>query len=128
MVLDALFVVVVALLALSVRVFDMQDTPFGLHGDEAWTGIDARTIIDGGREEIWPYTRAALGQPAGPMFWAVPFEKALGPSIEATRLPMAVLGALTIIVGFYAMRVMFGRPTGVCVGGARGIQFVAHLL
>jgi hypothetical protein len=108
-VLDAIFVVVVALAALSVRIIDLHDTPFGLHGDEAWTGLDARTIIDGGRSEIWPYTRAALGQPAGPMFWAVPFEALLGPSIEATRLPMAVLGALTIIVGFYAMRVLFGR-------------------
>jgi hypothetical protein len=44
------------------------------------------------------------------MFLAAPFEAALGPSILATRLPMAVAGAATVAIGFFAMRVLFDRP------------------
>ena len=107
---DLIFITAIGILALALRTWDLEGMPFGLHGDEAWTGIDAQTINRGDADLIWPYTRAALGQPAGPMFWVAPFEAALGPSVLAVRLPMAVLGALTIVIGFFAMRVMFNRP------------------
>ena len=107
---DLAFIALVALAAVLLRVFELADSPFGLHGDEAWTGLDARAILDGQKDIIWPYTRAALGQPSGPMFYTVPFEALLGPSVLAIRLPMALLGAATVVVGFFAMRELFGRP------------------
>lgn len=110
LVVDILFVAAVAILALVLRVINLESMPYGLHGDEAWTGLDAQTINNGDGGSLWPYTRAALGQPAGPMFWAAPFEAALGPSILATRLPMAIVGAATIVVGFFAVRELFNRP------------------
>jgi hypothetical protein len=107
---DMLFVTLVAIAALLLRTIDLGDFPWGMHGDEAWTGLDANVILDGHPGEIWPYTRAALGQPSGPMFWAAPFEWAFGPTVVATRLPMAVAGVLTVVVGFFAMRELFNRP------------------
>ena len=107
---DALFIVAIALVALLLRTLELSDYPQGLHGDEAWNGLDARSILDGNASAVWPWTPAALGQPAGPMFLTVPFEWALGPSIVAVRLPQALLGVGTVILGFFAMRELFGRP------------------
>jgi hypothetical protein len=108
LVIDSAFIVVVGVAALLLRTIDLDTFPYGLHGDEGWTGLDARAILDG--ESRWPYTRAALGQPSGPMFWVAPFEAWLGPSTMATRLPMALLGVGTVVLGFFAMRTLFGRP------------------
>lgn len=105
---DGVLLLVLAFLALVVRTVDLSNYPPGLHGDEAWTVLDARDIIDGVSK--WPYTDAALGQPAGPMYFSVPFEGIWGPSILAARLPQAIIGALTVVVGFYAILVLFGRP------------------
>ncbi len=107
---DLGFIAVVAMAALVLRLFELADSPFGLHGDEAWNGLDARAILDGDSGIIWPYTGAALGQPSGPMFYTVPFEALMGPSVLAIRLPMALLGVATVVVGFFAMRELFGRP------------------
>lgn len=108
---DLAFVAVVALGALLLRTINLSHFPFGLHGDEAWTGLDARTILDGDIGQIWPYTPAALGQPAGPMVWAALWVKLLGSTILAARLPMALLGVGAVVLGFFAFRELFGRPT-----------------
>lgn len=105
---DALYVVAVSALALIIRLWNLGDYPFGLHGDEASTGLDARAIADG--TDLWPYTPSALGQPAGPMYWSVPFIKLFGSTVFAVRLPLALFGVGTVIFGFLALRELFGRP------------------
>jgi 4-amino-4-deoxy-L-arabinose transferase-like glycosyltransferase len=106
---DLAFVAAIAIVALIVRTYDLAVYPPGLHGDEASTGLDARQIIDG--VDLWPYTLAALGQPSGPMYWTTPFVDAMGSTIVAVRLPMALLGVGTVVLGFYALRELFDRPT-----------------
>lgn len=107
--LDIIFVTAVAAVAFAVRVYDLGGYPNGLHGDEAATGLDARAILDGA--DLWPYTLAALGQPSGPMYWTAPFIDALGSTISAVRMPMAVLGVGTVVLAFFALRELFDRPT-----------------
>ncbi len=100
---------VLALIALVLRVWDLSTLPYGLHGDEAAAGLDARRILAG--EKIFPYTASALGQPAGPMYWAAVWVKLLGSTVVAVRLPNALLGVGTVICAFYALRLLFDRPT-----------------
>lgn len=106
---DLAFVTAIALVALVVRTYDLANYPYGLHGDEASTGLDARRILDG--VDLWPYTAAALGQPSGPMYWATPFVDVMGSTVAAVRLPMALLGVGTVVLGFFALRELFDRPT-----------------
>ena len=106
---DVAFILAIAVVALIVRTYDLAVYPLGLHGDEASTGLDARKILDG--EDLWPYTLAALGQPSGPMYWTTPFVNAMGSTIVAVRLPMALLGVGTVVLGFFALRELFDRPT-----------------
>ena len=108
-VVDVAFVTTIALVALIVRTYDLGNYPYGLHGDEASTGLDARKILDG--VDLWPYTAAALGQPSGPMYWTAPFVDVMGSTITAVRLPMALLGVGTVVLGFFALRELFDRPT-----------------
>jgi len=107
-VIDLVYVIAVAGLALILRAVDLSNYPYGLHGDEAWTGLDARDIIDG--RDLWPYTTAALGQPSGPMYWATIFVDLLGSTVLAVRLPMAIAGTATVVLGFFAIRELYGRP------------------
>jgi hypothetical protein len=93
------------LLAAALRLWQLDTVPLGLHGDEAWTGIDARRIV----EERWigPYLISALGQPIGPAYWTALLFSFLPDTTMVLRLSMAVFGVLTIPVSYFAFRVMF---------------------
>lgn len=108
-IIDVAFGIVISIVALALRTYNLSGMPSGLHGDEAATGLDARSILAG--NHIWPYTGSALGQPVGPMWWAAAWIRLLGPTVFAVRLPMALLGVGTVLCGFFAMRGLFGRPT-----------------
>jgi len=107
--LELAFVAAATAAALALRTWGLSTLPHGLHGDEAATGLDARQILAG--HSLFPYTPSALGQPAGPMYWAAVWVKLLGPTIVAVRLPMALLGAGTVVLGFYTFKLLFGRAT-----------------
>ncbi len=104
---EAALVIALTLCAAVPRLVLLTNIPPGLHGDEAWTGLDARRILSEGW--IGPYVGSALGQPAGPLYFAAPFEKLLGPDVLAVRLPMAILATATIPASYFAFRLMFNR-------------------
>lgn len=99
------------LLAAVPRLVLLTKVPPGLHGDEAWTGLDAQRVLREGW--IGPYVGSALGQPAGPLYFAAPFEKLFGPDVLAVRLPMAVLATATVPLAYLAFRTMFHKTVGV---------------
>jgi 4-amino-4-deoxy-L-arabinose transferase-like glycosyltransferase len=99
----------VTLVAAVVRLAGLSDLPPGLHGDEAWTGLDARRIHADGW--IGVYVTSARGQPAGPLYW-VAAVTALIPLNETTiRASMALLGVFTVPAAFFAFSAMFNRRT-----------------
>ncbi|HYM15967.1 MAG TPA: glycosyltransferase family 39 protein [Dehalococcoidia bacterium] len=110
--------------ALLMRLWGLSGLPHGLHGDEAATGLDARKILAG--TDLFPYTPSALGQPSGPMYWAALWIKLLGSTIFAVRLAMALLGVGTVVLGYYAFRLLFGRP--VAWAGATMLAFSSWLV
>lgn len=118
------FVAAVTVAALFMRLWNLSDLPYGLHGDEAATGLDARKILDG--THLFPYTPSALGQPAGPMYWAAVWVKLLGSTVFSVRLPMTLFGVGTVICGYYAFRLLFGRP--VAWAGATMLAFSSWLV
>ena len=100
-----------AVVAAIVRLVMLEEIPPGIHGDEAWTGIDARRVLDEGW--IGPYVTSALGQPTGFLYLAAPFVKLFGNTVFAIRVVSALTGTATVLVTYLAFRVMFNRPTGV---------------
>ncbi|MGB2695730.1 MAG: glycosyltransferase family 39 protein [Dehalococcoidia bacterium] len=107
---DVAIIVGLTVLAAVPRLVLLTDIPPGLHGDEGWTGLDAHRILNEGW--IGPYVGSALGQPAGPLYFAAPFIKVFGDTVFAVRLAMAVLGIITIPVAYLTFRTMFSRSVG----------------
>lgn len=99
----------ITLIAALIRLWDLGAVPLGLHGDEAWTGLDAKRV----NEEGWigPYVFSALGQPTGPLYFTAFLFRLLPETTATIRLSMAIWGVLTIPVTYLAFRVMFDRTT-----------------
>ncbi len=104
-------VVAITVLAAVLRLWHLGTVPLGLHGDEAWTGLDARRVLREGW--IGPYVPSALGQPAGPLYFTALLFKFLPQTTFTLRFSMAVFGIATIPLTYAAFRTMFDRTVGV---------------
>jgi 4-amino-4-deoxy-L-arabinose transferase-like glycosyltransferase len=107
---DLVAVAGITAVAAVLRLWALDTVPPGLHGDEGWTGIDARRVLSEGW--IGPYVTSALGQPAGPLYWVAGVLKVTGDSVYAVRFSLALLGIATIPLTYVATRLMFDRTTG----------------
>ena len=112
--LDLAIVVALTAIAAVPRLVLLDQIPPGLHGDEAWTGINARQILDEGW--IGPYVGSALGYPSGPLYFAAVVIKLFGETLYSVRLSMALLGIVTIPLAYLTFRVMFDRTLAVFAG------------
>ncbi len=106
---EIVIVAAITLIAAVLRLWDIGAVPFGLHGDEAWTGLDARSIKQNGW--IGPYNLHALGQPIGPLYFTALLFRFLPEDVTTIRLSMAFWGILTIPLTYLTFRSMFDRTT-----------------
>lgn len=110
--------VVIAILTIAAaipRLIALDSVPPGLHGDEAWTGLEALRIISDGGIGVW--STSAFGQPAGPFYWTAAVLSIVEPSVASIRMSVALLGVLTIPAAFLFYRVLFG-PKVALLGAA----------
>ncbi len=107
---DFAIVVSITLAAAVLRLWDLGNLPYGLHGDEAWTGIDARRLLDHGW--ISPYVESALGQPTGPLYLTALLFKIFPQTTFTLRASMALFGIATIPATYLAVSTMFNRTVG----------------
>lgn len=89
------------------RVFFLSTIPPGLHGDEAWTGLDAIKILQEGY--IGPYVPGALGEPSGPIYFTAFIFKLFDSSIFWLRFSMAFFGIITIPLFYIFLRLFFKK-------------------
>ncbi len=92
------------LAAFIVRIYLLDQVPFGLHNDEAANGLDALSILNGrhaiffpansGREALFLYLQAA----SLALFGVEPY---------ALRMPAAIIGTLTIPAVYWMVRETF---------------------
>jgi hypothetical protein len=104
---DLAIITAVTLLAAVLRVWHLGSMPLGLHGDEAWTGLDARRVLREGW--IGPYVLSAVGQPTGPLYFTALLFKFMPQTTFTLRFSMALLGIATIPVAYAAFASMFNR-------------------
>ncbi len=106
---DLVFLLCLTALAGALRLPALDSMPPGFHGDEAWTGLDARRVLREGW--IGPYVGSALGQPTGPLYFTAALFKLLGDSAHTVRFAMALLGTATVPAAYLAFAQMFNRRT-----------------
>ena len=121
-----LAVLAITLLAAVVRIYRIESFPPGLHGDEAWTGLDARRVLDEGW--IGPYVASALGQPSGPLYWTAAVFKVLGDGAAAAAPVDGAAGHRDRAADLLG-RAPDVRPAyGAGRGGADCVHGLAHLV
>ena len=101
---ELVVVLVLVVMALSVRLYRLQEIPFGLNYDEAANGIDVLNILNGqhpiffernhGREPLFIYLQAIVAAVLG----TTPF---------ALRLTAALVGAATVPAVYWMVREAF---------------------
>lgn len=106
-------------LAAFLRIYRLADLPPGLHGDEAWTGLDAMRIVEEGW--IGPYVGSALGQPTGPLYFTALIFKLADASLFTVRLSMALWSVATVPLAYLLFRMGFSR--WVAVFGTLALTF-----
>ncbi len=94
------------------RFWNLEHLPDGFHGDEAWTGLDARRILREGW--IGPYVPSALGQPSGLLYFVAGLFLWLPDEVATVRLGIAVIGLLGIVFTYLVAREYEGSVVAAC--------------
>ena len=112
-----LTLVAVLLLALALRLVDVERTPPPLNVDEAVNAYDAYALLKTGRDQwgrLWPITMRAFNDYRRPatIYSAIPFMALFGLTIFGIRAMAAFWGWLTVLFTYRLARDMFGKRTG----------------
>lgn len=89
-------------LACIFRLAGLANMPLGFHADEVRVGWNTYSILKTGADDWGNYLALAYNtfgdfRPTGIFYMTLPSMAIFGPTVFATRLPSALLGALTII-------------------------------
>jgi len=122
-----LLLVFIIFVALLIRVIDLNNTPSGLHADEASFLLNAKSILSSAKDEdgrFLPLTLHSLidPKPAIYSYLQIPFIALLGQSILAARLPAALFGTASIFLAYYLLKKMGREKTGLIVAAFLAIS------
>jgi len=98
--------------AAAARFWGIGHLPDGIHGDEAWTGLDARRILNEGW--IGPYVPSALGQPSGLLYVVAGLFFWLPDDIATIRGAIAGVGILGVVFTYLLAREYEGPVFAIC--------------
>lgn len=95
------------LLGTILRTYKLDVYPAGFHGDEAWTGLEAKRILEQGYIGFW--SPSALGQTSLPYYWTAAIFYLLGKSVFTARLSFALLNIFSIPFFYLTVKTIFSR-------------------
>ena len=97
------------LVALLLRLVQLDSLPPGLYYDEAFNGVDARNVVEGLSRPLYFY--ANNGREPLFIYWQALWVALLGPTAYALRLAAALAGIVTIAVTFWGARILLAELT-----------------
>ncbi len=104
---ELLIFLILLLLGAALRLYALNVYPAGFHGDEAWTGLEARRILQHGFIGFW--SPAALGQPSLMFYWTAIIFKFFGSTITTTRMSFTILNIFWIPFFYLVVRFLFNK-------------------
>lgn len=96
----------IGLVALLVRVWHLGTIPFTLSGDEGSQGLEAIRVIEGRIKD--PFVTGWLGVPTMSFYFNSITIRLLGRTVEALRLPWALVGTATVLIVYFLVRRLKG--------------------
>lgn len=111
-----IFILLIVVLAISLRFFGLDMYPNGFSGDEAQQGYSAYSILKTGKDEwgeFLPISPRGFGDFKPPLYTylTVPFVGLFGLNEVAVRLPSAVLSVVGIITVYFLVMELFKNKT-----------------
>lgn len=112
---------IIFLIALFLRVYDLPRVPVGLHGDEVSIGYNAYSLLKTAKDQDGNFLPLSFDQfgnfrAAGYQYIAVPFVALLDLNALSVRLPAALFGSFTIIVLYFFLWELFRIRTIALLG------------
>ena len=104
---DGALLLVILLVALFLRVYELPDIPPGLHYDEAANAILASDIATGKAHPL--FIEAYTGKEVLFFYLAGVAMRLLGASVFSLRLTSALIGTLTVLITYHLAREMFAH-------------------
>ena len=107
-----ILLILIIILAALTRVLFLGQFPNGFTGDEAQQGYSAYSILKTGRDEwgeLLPIFPRGFGDFKPPLYTylAIPSIAVFGLTIEAVRLPAALVGILAVMVLYFLTKELF---------------------
>lgn len=111
-------ILLIFLIALVLRLYNLNQIPPGIHGDEASVGYNAYSILKTGKDQNGNFLPLSIDQfgdfrPAGYHYLDIPFVALMGLNEISVRLPGAIFGALTVVVFYFFLKELFSNKVGV---------------
>lgn len=103
---ELLVISIVLILALFLRLWQVDSIPFTLSGDEASQGLESVRVLQGDLRN--PFSTGWLGVPTMSFFFNSLTIGLLGQSIFALRLPWVLVGTVTILTTYLLVRQLLG--------------------
>ena len=116
--LPKILIVLIMLLGIFVRIFKIEEYPNALNVDEASAGYEAFSIMNYGIDRNGKFLPVFLvawgsGQNALLTYLMIPFIAIFGLSTFAIRLPMAILGGISLVVFYYLLKRMTNKKVAI---------------
>lgn len=102
-------VIALTILAAGFRFYDIGQYPAGLFPDEAANGEDALLILDG---DVRPFYERGNGREALYYYLQAGLIKVFGVGVWQLHAASAIIGTLTVLALYFAVRPFFGRYAG----------------
>jgi 4-amino-4-deoxy-L-arabinose transferase-like glycosyltransferase len=104
--LEVLFLSLILIVAACFRLYQVGQVPPGPHYDEAAAALDALDVLHG-RHTV--FSMRSYGREMLFVYVAAPLIALLGPTRLALRLPVALVGVLTVLVTYLLARELFDQ-------------------
>lgn len=111
-----LILTLIIILAVFLRIINLNDNPPALYGDELTMVYDSYSLLKTGHDQVgnlFPLTFSmGAGRPAGYVYSSIPFVAAFGPSSLGVRLLSVLSGLGIILLVFYLGRKLISENVG----------------
>ena len=124
---STILLIVILLLAASLRLFHLKQTPPGLNQDEAISAWPAYCLLKTGKDNVgesWPiYYMRGLGgnNPTLFTYLTIPFQAIGGLNIYTTRLPAVFAGVFMVWLVYLTTKKLFNTETGLAAAALLAI-------
>ncbi|MDR0462669.1 MAG: glycosyltransferase family 39 protein [Pseudomonadales bacterium] len=104
-------------LAFLLRLWNLGSLPYSLHDDEVWNAYIGRFILENGEDlngKSWPILYSdKFGDypPVLPMYLSGISTYIFGVNAFAVRLPIAILGGLSVVLIYFLAKWIFSKPS-----------------